>query len=202
MNTRYEETNYDRILQISKNNHGILKTEDLVKNQIPTWYLTDLVNKGKIRRIERGIYTTEEGDIDDLYFFQLTHKRCIYSYQCALYLLEMTDRVPYQKEVTVYSGYNATNIEKDVLIHYVTKEKYLIGITTAFTVFSNPVKVYDRERTICDLILNRKKIDPEIYSDALRRYFNNKHRDYRKIREYADIFGIRKEINLILEILG
>lgn len=112
MNTRYEETNYDRILQISKNNHGILKTEDLVKNQIPTWYLTDLVNKGKIRRIERGIYTTEEGDIDDLYFFQLTHKRCIYSYQCALYLLEMTDRVPYQKEVTVYSGYNATNIEK------------------------------------------------------------------------------------------
>ena len=202
MNTRTNITNYDRILQICKENHGIVRTDDLVQNQIPTWYLTDLVNKGKIRRVERGVYATEDGDLDDLYFFQLTHKMCIYSFQCALYLHNMTDRVPYQKEVTVYSGYNASRLGKDVLVHYVRKDKYSVGITRAFTVFNNPVRVYDMERTICDLIINRKEIDPEIYSDALQRFIKSKHRDYRKLREYADIFGIRPKVEFILEVVG
>ncbi|MCH3988163.1 MAG: type IV toxin-antitoxin system AbiEi family antitoxin domain-containing protein [Lachnospiraceae bacterium] len=194
-------TNYDKIIEICKDHHGIVRTQDLSQENIPRWYLTDLVNKGKLFRIERGIYTTDEGDIDDYYFFQLRNKRCIYSYLSALYIHEMTDRVPYQKEVTVYSGYNSSRVGKDVLVHYISKDKYRIGITDGVTLFGNPVKVYDVERTVCDLIASRNKIDSEIFADAMHRFSRRKDHDYKKLREYAKVFGISREVADILEVL-
>lgn len=194
-------TNYDKIFEIGKEHHGIICTQDLVQNNIPTWYLTDLVNKGKLIRIRPGIYTTEDGDLDDYYFFQLRNKRCIYSYQSALYIHGMTDRIPYKKEVTVYSGYNSSHLEEDVLIHYVTRSKYDIGISEGLTVFGNRVRVYDIERTLCDMISHRKDIDAEVFVDALHKYAHSKDRDYHKLREYAKVFGISREVANIMELL-
>lgn len=116
------------------------------------------MHQGRLFRADRGIYITEDGDLDDYYFFQLRNQRCIYSYQSALYLHGLTDRIPYQKEVTVYSGYNSSHIGKDVIVHYVKRNWYELGISEGMTIFGNPVRVYDRERTICDLILHRKEI--------------------------------------------
>jgi len=84
----------------------------------------------------------------------------------------------------------------------VKKDKYSIGITKAFTIFGNSVRVYDKERTICDLIIHPKEIDPEIYSDAMHRYFHSKDRDDRKLRDYAEAFKIRSKGEDILERIG
>lgn len=194
-------TNYDRIFEICKEHHGIVRTQDLTQNNIPRWYLTDLVNKGKLIRITRGIYINEVGDVDDYYFFQIRNQRCIYSYLSALYIHGMTERVPYQKEITVYSGYNSSHVGHDVIVHYVNKDKYELGITGGVTLFGNPVKVYDMERTICDLIAHRENIDSEIFSDAMHKFVQNRERDYHKLREYAQVFGISREVADILEIL-
>ena len=42
-----------------------------------------MVRKGELERIGRGIYFD---NYDEMYFFQLQNKVCIYSYQTALYI--------------------------------------------------------------------------------------------------------------------
>lgn len=37
----------------------------------------------------------------------------------------------------------------------------------------NPVYVYDMERTICDIVRDRKRQDPEIFSKAWKFYLKN-----------------------------
>ena len=51
------------------------------------------------------------------YFFQLQNKACIYSYQTALYLHRLTDRLPFTNEATVKQGYNAWRIKDSVIVH-------------------------------------------------------------------------------------
>lgn len=95
--------NIDKIKEIIKKNNGIVSSKEVFKNNINTWYLTDMVRKGYIERVNRGVYFDPDFDnYDELYFFQLQNKVCIYSYQTALYLHNLTDRLPFINETTVY----------------------------------------------------------------------------------------------------
>lgn len=194
-------TNYEKIKMICDNNNGIITASMAAEENIPSWYLTDMVEKNQLFRIARGIYLTEGGDPDDYYFFQLTNHRCIYSFASALYLHGMTDRIPFSKEVTVYKGYNSSHITDDTIIHYVAKRIYEMGVIECDTMFGNTVRVYDKERTICDLIANRKSIDVEIFSKALRKYVSDPERDFRKLRQYAKAMKISEKVDSILEVL-
>jgi predicted transcriptional regulator of viral defense system len=120
-------THYEEIIKIAKVNNGIITSSLISKNNIPRWYLSDMVRKEKIIRVARGINTFPSGDYDDFYFFQLKNTQCIYSYTNALYFHELTDRIPFQKEVTVYKGYNSSHIKDGAIIHYVNKNLYGMG---------------------------------------------------------------------------
>lgn len=194
-------TNYEKIKKICDNNNGIITASMAAEENIASWYLTDMVEKNHLIRVARGIYLTEGGDQDDYYFFQLKNRRCIYSFSSALYLHGMTDRVPFSKEVTVYKGYNSSHVTDDMIIHYAEKSIYEMGITECTTVFGNAVRTYDKERTICDLIANRKNIDVEIFSKALKNYASDPERDYRKLRKYAAKMKIGEKVDSILEVL-
>lgn len=67
--------------------------------------------------------------------------------------------------------------------------------------FGNAVRTYDKERTICDLIANRKNIDVEIFSKAMKNYASDPERDYRKLRKYAAKMKIGEKVDSILEVL-
>lgn len=194
-------TYYDAINALCKEHNGVITSSMVREQDIPSWYLSDMVKKGTLQRITRGIYSVSAGDHDEYYFFQLTNSRCVYSYHSALYLHGMTDRIPFVKEVTVYKGYNSSHIRDDTIIHHVSKNIYELGITDAETIFGNPVKTYDKERTICDLVAGRKRIDTEVFSKALRAYVEDPDRDYKRLRSYARTMGIEEKLNDILEVL-
>jgi hypothetical protein len=67
--------------------------------------------------------------------------------------------------------------------------------------FGNVVFAYDKERTICDLIRNRKDIDPEIFVKALNRYMRSKDKKLNKLMEYARVFKIEKKTLELIEVL-
>lgn len=194
-------TQYEKIYRICDDNNGIVTANIAAENDIDSWYLSDMVDKGKLIRVSRGIYTTEGGDYDEYFFFQLKNKRCIYSYSSALYLHGMTDRIPFQKEVTVYKGYNSSHITDGTAVHHVSKGLHELGVTECQTVFGNTVKVYDKERTICDLIAHRKNIDSEIFTKAMRSFADSSDKDYKKLRAYARKMKIRERVDEILEVL-
>ena len=194
-------TNYEKIKRICDSNNGMITASMASEENIASWYLTDMVKKNQLIRVERGIYLNDGGDQDEYYFFQLKNRRCIYSFSSALYLHSMTDRVPFRKEVTVYKGYNSSHVKDDTTIHYVDKSIYEMGITECLTVFGNAVRTYNKERTICDLIANRKNIDTEIFTKALKNYASDPEHDYRKLRKYAAKMKISEKVDSILEIL-
>ena len=86
-------------------------------------------------------------------------------------------------------------------MHQIKKDWYQIGITYVDTIMGNTVTVYDMERTICDIVRDRKKQDPEIFSKAWNLYLKKQNKNIWRLREYAEIFGISNQIEDILEII-
>lgn len=66
--------------------------------------------------------------------------------------------------------------------------------------FGNKVKVYDRERTICDLIKYRDKYDGETFVKAMKIYVSS-NSNQRKLFRYAKEMKIEKAVFEIMELI-
>ncbi len=189
------------VREIAEENNGIVTTAEAAERGVESWYFTEMVREGTLEKVKHGVYFMgEAGGYDDLYVMQLRSRRAVYSYQTALYLHDLADRIPYMNEATVPQGYNASHLD-GMIVHYVKKEWYEIGITECSTIMGNTVKAYDMERTICDLIRDRKNQDSEIFRKAIHIYMESEKKDIWKLREYAEQFGISGKLEDILQVI-
>lgn len=184
-------------------NNGFLRNKDLVDNNIPSVYLTRLVNNNVIERVSRGLYVRTNSLPDDLVILQNKSKNAIYSNLTALYLYGFSDRLPIKYDITVKSGYNGSLQEVyNVNLFYTKKELLNLGEFVYRLDSGNLIKVYDLERTICDVIKNKNRLDQELVNKALRKYFYSKEKNTLKLYEYAKKMKIYKKVRSVFEILG
>jgi uncharacterized protein involved in tellurium resistance len=65
----------------------------------------------------------------------------------------------------------------------------------------NTVITYDMERTLCDVIRSRNKMDGQIVIEAIKNYAKNKDKDLHRLYRYAEKFGVKKILYHYLEVL-
>ena len=124
--------------------------------------LSELTKSGQLERLRPGLYQLKGKVIDDFVLISSNSNRIIFSNQTALYLHDLSDRTPNVFHISVPQGYNASHIKKryeDLQVHYVKKDLYELGKTEIKSPQGNLIPVYDIDRTICDIIIDREKID-------------------------------------------
>ena len=191
----------NKILKLFKN--GYLTTKDVTDNNIPRTYLTKLIKEGKIERVSRGVYIKKNILVDEFVILQSKSKYAIYSKTTALYLHGLSNRIPIKYDITVKSGYKGSlQKEKNVNLFYTKKELLELGATNYKLDSGNIIRVYDLDKTICDIIKNKKKIDAEIFNRAIREYFYSKNKNTLKLYEYAKKMNIYNKVRDIFEVFG
>ena len=191
----------NKILNLFKN--GYLTTKDVNDNNIPRFYLTKLIKENKIERVSRGVYIKKNDLIDEFVILQSKSKNAIYSNTTALYLHGFSNRIPIIYDITVNSGYNGSlQKEKKVNLFYTKRELLELGVTNYKLDSGNIIRVYDLDKTICDIIKNKKKIDAEIFNKAIREYFYSKNKNTLKLYEYAKKMNIYNKVRDTFEVLG
>lgn len=192
---------YERkILNLFKN--GYLTTKGVNDNNIPRTYLTKLIKENKIERVSRGVYIKKNELVDEFVILQSKSKNAIYSNTTALYLHGFSNRIPIKYDITINSGYNGSLQKEDnVNLFYTKKELLELGVINYKLNSGNIIRVYDLDKTICDIIKNKKKIDAEIFNKAIREYFYSKKKNTLKLYEYAKKMNIYNKVRDTFEVL-
>ena len=193
----------EKILELVKKNGGLIKTSDVIYQNINKMALVRLVKKGLLNRLERGLYIDAQKIEDSYYVFQYKCPKGIFSHETALYFHDLTDRTPIEFMVTVPSGYNSRLIkDNQYKFSYIKDDLYDLGKIKVKTPYGNEVYCYDIERTICDIIKDKNKIEKYQFKDALKRYMDLKIKDIPKLYEYAKKFNIKDEVKKYIEVLN
>ena len=193
----------EKILKLMKNNNGLIKTSEIVSNKINKMALIRLVQKGVIERIERGLYIDSNKMEDSYFIFQYKCPKAVFSHETALYFHDLTDRTPIEIMITVPSGYNSRLLkDNNYKFSYIKDELYELGKIMIKTPYGNDVYCYDIERTICDIIRDKNKIEKYQFIDALKRYSDLKIKDILKLYNYAEKFNIKNEVKNYMEVLN
>jgi predicted transcriptional regulator of viral defense system len=190
-----------QIEQYLEKSGGIITASYCRSKKIPTVYLSRLVREGVLLRIAEGFYISEEGIYDEYYLFQYRFKKVIFSYETAMHLLGITDKIPQGMDVTVCSSYKFNKVPIGVNIHYVNKEIHDLGVIEARTMFNNPVRIYSYERTLCDFISHKDRMDIEVYVKLIRSYSKYAKKNIHALYEIATRMGINEEVKAIMEVV-
>lgn len=190
----------NEILKLFKN--GYLTTKDVIEHNIPRIYLSRLIDEHIIERVSRGVYIKTNDIPDDMIILQNKSKNAIYSHMTALYLYGLSNRIPIKYDITVNQGYNGSlQKEKNVNLFYIKKDLLNLGLTTYTLDSGYEIKVYDLERTICDIIKNKNRLDQEVINKAIREYFYSKNKNVLKLYEYAKKLKIYDKVRNTFEVL-
>jgi predicted transcriptional regulator of viral defense system len=202
MVVKNKENPIEKIRDILKDQNGILLTSDLAKFGIPRTYLTTLVKNGEIQRISRGVYSAVNYMTDEMASMQARYKGAIFSHETALYLLGLTDRTPLFYSVTVPAAYNATPLKASgAKVYFVNRGLYLLGVITIKSPHGNDIKTFNLDRTICDVLRSRNKIDIQFVNEALKKYVIHKERNIDQLYSFAKQFRIQKIVREYIEVL-
>ncbi|MDO5569070.1 MAG: transcriptional regulator [bacterium] len=194
--------NYNKIITYAKENNGYITTKESEIINVNSIFLSNLVNDKRLERVGPGIYKLPEYPIDNFYILSKSSKNMCYSHATALYLHNMSDRIPLVYDITVpynYSG-NLLNNE-NVSLRYVKEDIFKLGMTDIKTINNLTVKCYDLERTLCDIIKDKNRMDKEIYSKALKEYARKKDKDVLKLIKYSKKLDVEEEVVELMEVL-
>lgn len=191
------------VKELAEKTDGIVTTEQIVEAGLSRTVIRTYLDKNLLVRESQGIYSLSDSIADSFALLQKRSKKLIYSYGTALYLNGMSDRTPDTIHVTVPQGYNASRIKRDnpmLELHYINEKLWPLGILQVTSPMGAEVLTYDKERTICDLIRDRKEVDLQVYAQGLKEYFKADS-NIRKLINYGKVFGIEEKVRIYIEVL-
>lgn len=181
-----------------KNNHGYITTKDLLNIGIKKSSIQNFIDKKIIEKVSHGLYIDSMNIPDEYYILQKKYPSVVFSYNTALYILNLTNRTPSVIDITVP---RKKAVRGTYNIHWVSDNYYNIGITNAVSPLGNPIKIYNAERCICDMLRSDDEFDLELKNRILNYYWNSKDKNIDLLLEYAKIFNIYEKVDTIVEVM-
>lgn len=182
--------------------NGLLMTSEVIKKGVSKTYLLEYVKRMQLERVSQGVYLSKNALADYFYLLQIRYPKMIFSHETAAYFWDMTERKPPGYTVTVKNGYHAGSMaEQNIKAYSVRKELFELGKIEKETSMEHKVHVYDRERTVCDLVRSRSNVKKQDLHYAIKEYVRSEEKDISKLMSYARHFRVDKVLDGYLELL-
>lgn len=195
-------SNFNTLDEMLYKRNGILQTSDVIEAGISKTYFMEYAKKAELERVAKEIYLSPDAWADPFYLLQMRYPQIIFSHETALYLLGMAEREPLQFTITVKAGYHAKSMEEQkVKVYRVKKELLDLGVVKIESPEGHPVKAYNAERTVCDLLRSRSNVEIQDLQSAIKEYMRSKEKNLPQLMQYAKAFRVEKLLRPYLGVL-
>ena len=190
------------INHIISQNNGRITTKEAHSAGIHRMYLKKSADEGKLIRVSRGIYQAADTFEDELFNLQTQYPSGIFSYETALYLHSLLERVPFSWTMTFKGTYHSEALQaKGVIVKHSSEKLYNIEIEDVETPSGNIVKSYSAERTLCEIMTAKAATDIQVCTFAFKEYSKRRNKNIPKLMELSKKFHIESKIRSYLEVL-
>ena len=186
-----------KLYKLAENHNGLIKTADMLAAGINSYEIRKLVQDGIIERIKQGYYQlkvdkeiSEEALISKLFPDGII---CMYS---ALFYYGYSNRTPLAWDIAIDKHTSKSRFNLDyppVQPYYLEPHLLTFGIREEdFSGYS--MKIFDRDRLICECLKYENKMDRETYNKAIQSYVADSRKNITKLLEYAQKCRVLKKV--------
>jgi predicted transcriptional regulator of viral defense system len=197
--TRQEKWDRDEaaIRQLVTEKGGVVKTSELYSLGIDYRRISRFVDWGVLTHIKNGYYgLCEQKMSDDEIVMRLFGEDCVLTMESALYIYGYLPAKPSEYQIAVDKNTSKSRFRINYpFVHpYYSEEKVLELGVTEVPFGGGTMKIYDRDRLICDCLKYEDRMDREELKGALRAYLDEPKKDISKLLEYASERKVRNKV--------
>ena len=201
--SREEKTDFllSEIKKKMDENGGIIKTSQITELGVDYRRILSWVKDGTLERVKSGYYSfgfKERSEEDLILGLFPDGVLCLES---ALYYHHYIDRKPYQWHIAIDKNTSKSRFKMDypVILPYYTEPEVLKLGVEEIPFASGMMKIYNKQRMICDCLKFEGKLDRDIFKRALLSYIADNSKD---IAELLTIARERKVLQKVQSTLG
>lgn len=156
-----------------------------------------MLDEGLIEKIKRGYYHWIEDYGSEIVIINSLFPDAVLCMETALFYHKYSDRNPTEWNITIDKNTSRQRTKIDypfVKAYRVEPELVTLGETEGDIDF-HKVRIYDRDRTICDVLRNRNKMDKEIFNKAIQSYVKDLKKNIPNLMKYAKALKVKKKVN-------
>ncbi len=106
--------------------------------------------------------------------------------------------------MTVMVGDNVSRVSKvkdNINFKYVNKDQFSVGKVEQLSPFGHLIITYDKERTVLDIIRDKKRVDAQVFREVIRSYFFSNDINLLKLSKYAVELDMEDELRQYTEVM-
>lgn len=187
--------------KIFSEHDNIMTTAELDSYRIYYADIQQLLNEGFIEKIKRGYYYwTETYGEQEVKIINRLFPDAVLCMETALFYYQYSDRNPAEWNITIDKNVSRSRTIIDypfVKAYRVEPALVPLGETKGNINFVD-VRIYDRDRTICDVLRNMNKMDKEIFNKAVQGYVKDPKKNIPNLMEYAKVLRMQKRVKELI----
>jgi predicted transcriptional regulator of viral defense system len=191
-----------KVISFMATKGGYAKAKTLRDEGVHSSQLSALVKAGVLVRLKRGLYALAKGtERSELVDIQKAIPGGVFCLGTALSIHGIGTWEPPEIQLAIRRDYR-TSIPQHppVRLFSFSKARFELGITEKATE-AGAIRIYDREKTICDIIRFRNALGMDVAMEALRAYLQEYSRNIPQLLEYSKLLHMEGSIRGYLEAL-
>lgn len=174
---------------------GMMRTKQLEAERILYRKIQQLIQEGYVEKVRYGYYQwVDPDDFSEVATIRRLFPDAILCMDTALHYYRYSDRTPGEWHLAVSKDSGKSRFKMDypfVKPYYVEPSVLELGLTSG-EIDGHGIRIYDKERVICDCLRYRNKMDKEIFNKAIQSYIHDPGKSIPKLMEYAEPLRVKK----------
>ena len=194
------KVNKKDLFKAFENNGGILRTYQLNELGFYSRQINKLIENGDIARVKRGFYELTSNIYPEEVIIARLFPNSVIFLESALMIYGYTDRIPLSWQIAVDRNSEKGQYKIDYpSIDVFYMEPKLLDVGVDINQIENvDVKVFNRDRTICDVLRHENKIEREVFSNAIQRYVKDPKKDIKNLLEYSKLLNLKNKVQIYI----
>lgn len=193
----FEEKDIKILRDIFLRHNYVMTTAELMAAKLYYADIQRLMEDGLIEKIKRGYYYwINELDGSEVVIINRLFPDAVLCMETALFYYKYSDRNPAEWNIAIdkNASRQRTKIEYPFVRAYRTETVLLTVGETKGEIDSTEVRIYDRDRTICDILRNMGRMDKEIFNKAIQGYVKDPKKNVPNLMQYAKVLRVQKRV--------
>ena len=187
-----------RILGKIFSNYGyVMTTAQLTAEKLFYRDIQRMLDQGLIEKVRRGYYHwVNDYGASEVIMVKRLFPDAVLCMETALFYYEYSYRTPAEWNIAIDKNASRQRFKIDyppIRAYRVEPDFLALGEAKGKIDFQD-VRIYDRDRTICDVLRNMNRMDREIFSRAIQRYVNDPKKNIPNPMRYAKILRVQKKV--------
>lgn len=191
-----------RVLQEMFSQHDyIMTTAELKAEKLYYADIQQLMREGFIEKVKWGYYHwVNEFDGSEIVIIKRLFPDSILCMETALFYYKYSDRNPAKWNIAIdkNASRQRTKIDYPFIKAYRVEPALLTVGETKGQIDEIDIRIYDRDRTICDVLRNMNRMDKEIFNKAIQNYVKDPKKNIANLMQYAKALRVQKRVKELI----